>query len=362
MSRRILHTESSTGWGGQEIRILREAEGMRASGHEVFLAVATGGGLIAEARKKGFTVYEMDFKKTSILSALPQLLRIIAKHKIDLVNTHSSSDAWIGGLAGKIMRKKVVRTRHLSTAIRPGLNSRLLYGRLCDFVVTTSSSIIPTIVQQAKISPSNCRCIPTGVDLSLLNVNPEEIRKFRESLNILPEDCLIGTACFVRSWKGIPDFMHAANHLREVKNLKWVVVGGGYVNDYKGIADTLNLRDRFFFTNHLESPFAAIAAMDIFGLFSTQHEGISQACLQAAYLERPLITTTIGGLPEVCLHEETGLIVPPHSPEKIADAVLKLCNQPALRTTYGKNAKRLVLSKFTFKHTLDQMQEVYDLL
>lgn len=362
MSRHILHTESSTGWGGQEMRILREAEGMRAQGHEIIFAVATGGKLITQARQKGFTVYELNFKKTAILSAVPQLLRIIKKHNIDLINTHSSSDAWLGGVAGKLLGKKVIRTRHLSTAIRPGLNSRLLYGRLCDFVVTTSSSIIPMIVHQAKISPANCRCIPTGVDLSLLNVNPEEVKEFRQSLNLSPDDCLVGTACFVRSWKGIPDFMQAANLLREHQNLKWVIVGGGYVDDYKGIAETLNLKDRIFFTNHLESPFAAIAAMDIFGLFSTQHEGISQATLQAAYLERPLITTTIGGLPEVCLNEETGLLVPPHSPEKIAEAVLKLYRAPELRATYGKNAKRLILNKFTFKHTLDQMQEVYDLL
>ena len=90
---KILHTESSNGFGGQEIRILREAIGMRENGHEVVMAIAKGGKLIAKARAKGFTVYELTFKKHASLSTLWHLLRIISKHKIDLVNTHSSMDA-----------------------------------------------------------------------------------------------------------------------------------------------------------------------------------------------------------------------------------------------------------------------------
>ena len=50
---RILHTESSNGWGGQEIRILREAIGMRERGHEIYFAVVKGGKLAIKARRRG---------------------------------------------------------------------------------------------------------------------------------------------------------------------------------------------------------------------------------------------------------------------------------------------------------------------
>jgi hypothetical protein len=115
---RILHTESSSGWGGQEIRILREAEGMRQRGHEVFFAVAKGGGLVENARKKGFVVHEINFKKHFSPLCLFQLMNIIIKHEVDIVNTHSSLDAWLGGIAARICRRKIVRTRHLSTPIQ----------------------------------------------------------------------------------------------------------------------------------------------------------------------------------------------------------------------------------------------------
>lgn len=356
---RIMHTESSNGWGGQEMRILREAEGMRGRGHEIVFAVACGGALAAHARQSGFAVYEVPLKKSKVLPDLFQLLAIIRKHKIDIINTHSSWDAWIGGVAARLSGKKVIRTRHLSTAIRKGVNSFLLYKFLADSVVTTSSMIVPVIQKQARLNSSKVRCIPTGVDPARLQFSQEEVGRFRSSLGLKEGDLLVGTVCVVRSWKGIGDLLQAAVLLRANKRIKWVVVGGGHLQDFLPKLDELRLKEIVTFTGHLDPPYAAIAAMDIFMLLSTANEGISQATLQASYLERPLITTTVGGLPEVCLHGKTGIVVPPFSPVKIAEAVEILGSNPGLRQEYGKSAKSHVVEKFTFQKTLDQMQEVY---
>ncbi len=356
---RILHTESSNGWGGQEMRILRESEGMRVRGYEIVMAVAKGGGLVQKARDAGFTVYEIEFKKRKTPFVLLQLIKILSKHKIDLVNTHSSLDAWLGGVAARATGKKVVRTRHLSTPIRKGLNSRLLYNTLADFVVTTSSRIILPIVKQSGLPADHCRLVATGVESEKLQVGIEEKTAFRKQLGLNEEDCLVGTACIVRSWKGIQDLMKAAHLLRDIKQIKWVIIGGGYVDRYKGLAAELALDGILHFTGHLEDPYAAIAALDMFLLLSTANEGISQACLQAAYLEKPLITTTVGGLPEICRNQDTGILVPPSSPKDVAAAVLSLYDEPEKRKFYGKRAHQLVENKFTMKHTLDQMEQVY---
>ncbi len=356
---RILHTESSNGWGGQEMRILHEAEGMRRRGHEVFLAVTQGGSLASHARESGFVVYEVPLKKSKAIPGFFQLLSIIKKHRIELVNTHSSWDAWLGGIAGRFAGKKVIRTRHLSTSIRKGANSFLLYKALADSVVTTSSAIVPVIQKQAYLPPSRVRCIPTGIDPARLKFFQEDVIRFRNSLGLNEGDLLVGTVCVVRSWKGIEDLLKAAELLRGNKKIKWAVVGGGHIQDYLPKLYELGLDGQVTFTGHLDPPYAAIASMDIFMLLSTANEGISQATLQASYLERPLITTTVGGLPEVCLHEKTGIVVPPFSPEKIAEAVRILGSDPALRRAYGQSGKAHVIEKFTLKKTLDQMEEVY---
>lgn len=359
---RILHTESSNGWGGQEMRILRESIGMRSRGHEVIMAVIKGGGLVFHARKAGFTVFEIDFSKAKAPLVIMQLLKIIKSHKIDFVNTHSSIDAWIGGIAARAAGKKIIRTRHLSASIRKGLNSRFLYNMLADFVVTTSSSIISTIVNQSKISRDRCKLIATGVEPEKFCPDPEKVSAFRKSLGVDEEDCLIGTACIVRSWKGVADFIRAAHLLRDIKQLKWVVIGGGYVESFHELAKNLGLEENLIFTGHLEDPSFALDAIDIFALLSTNNEGISQACLQAAYLEKPLITTTVGGLPEICKQGETGILVPPNSPKEVAAAVLDLHDDPMKRTNMGIKAGALVEKNFTMRHTLNEMEQVYDLL
>jgi glycosyltransferase involved in cell wall biosynthesis len=358
----ILHLEASPGWGGQEMRILLEAEGMRERGHAVILAVMRGGKLIEEARGKGFTVYELNFKRVAWPICLFQLFWIFRKHQIDLVNTHSSLDSWIGGIAARFARRKVVRTRHLSTPVKPGMNSRFVYGRLADFVVTTCASIIPPIAKQSGKSLSLFRSIATGVDPVRIHATEEERKRFRSELGLKEGQFLVGTACFMRSWKGIDDFLEAAFLLRNIPNLKWVVIGGGHVDRFHKKAKELHLDGIVYFTGHLKNPFPALGALDLFTLLSTANEGVSQAILQAAYLAKPLIATPTGGLSEICLEGKTGFQVPVHAPRAVADRVLKLYHDRALCEKLSRQARHLVLEKFTLQHTLDGMEKVYNSL
>ncbi len=358
---RILHLEASPGWGGQEMRILKEACGMRERGHSVVFAVMKRGLLIEQAREEGFAVYEIDFHKAWWLFALIRLLRILCKERIQVVNTHSSLDSWIGGIAARIRGIPVIRTRHLSTPIKPGLNSRLLYGKLADFVVTTCSGIIPMIANQAKRAHSSIRSIPTGVDIKRIEC-AEPPFDLKKALGLAPDSCLIGTACFMRSWKGIGDFLQAAHLLRRETKLRWIVIGGGQEDVYRAKAAELRLGGIVYFTGHLARPIPTIRALDIFALLSTAHEGVSQAILQAAYFEKPLIATLTGGLCEVCLDGKTGICVPRFSPEEVAQAALELMENPELRRNMGQEARKLVLNRFTHGHMLDAMEEVYSKL
>ncbi len=341
------------------MRILREAIGMRERGHTLILGVMQGGALIQKAREQGFIVYELNFHKTRWPLLFFQLLQIFTRHSITLVNTHSSLDSWIGGIAAKAAHIPIVRTRHLSSPIRPGWNSRLLYGTLADFIVTTCSSILPKIIEQSGRPKDSGRSIPTGVDLQKTQSSLIERAEFRQQFSLRPDDLLIGTACFMRSWKGLHDLLQSAHLLRHKTNIHWLFIGGGHEAEYRARAQELQLSATVHFTGHLENPFPALGALDIFTLLSTAHEGVSQAILQAAYLEKPLIATPTGGLKDVCLHELTGLQVAPFSPHQVVQAVLRLQEEPSLRTQFGQAARRRVEKEFTFQTTLDAMEEVY---
>jgi hypothetical protein len=117
---RIAHTESSTGWGGQEIRILTEAEGMLARGHRVMLLTPPLAAIYEAARQRGIPARAMPIEKKRPrgLAAMARWVALEGKN-FDVINTHSSTDAWLTALAAKCSRKAppIVRTRHVSTAV-----------------------------------------------------------------------------------------------------------------------------------------------------------------------------------------------------------------------------------------------------
>ena len=358
----ILHTEASLGWGGQEMRILSEAIGMRERGHTVLFAISPGAQLTIRAREKGFYVEEMPLQLSRMHIGIYQLRKLIKKYHVDIINTHSSSDAWVGGIAARFSGIKVIRTRHLSTAIRPGLNSLALYNWLSDYTVTTCKKVSEKVILQAKLSSDRCSSIPTGVDPKKLQVSTDDVIAFKKKWGIGPLDFVVGTTCVLRSWKGIPTLIEAAKNLKEQPNLKWLIVGSGHAEfGLKKMCSEYGLDKQIIFTGHLENPYTAIAAMDIFALLSTAHEGVSQSTLQAAYLKKPLITTKIGGLPEICVHSKTGYKVQGIGvdAQEVSEYVVKLSQDASLKKKMGEQAQELVLQKFTFESMLDQMESVY---
>jgi glycosyltransferase involved in cell wall biosynthesis len=348
--------ESSPGWGGQEIRIWEESKGLQKKGHKLYFICEKGSPLADHARQQGFPLLEVNFKKRKAFTLFWQCYRFLKKEGIQVINTHSSLDSWIGGIAGRLLGIPIVRTRHLSTPVKKGLNSLLLYNKLTDFVVTTCSEIIPSLSLQSRKELRYFKCIATGVDEKKA-LQDHNVKAFRKKYHIPENVILVGMVCFMRSWKGVDDFIEAAAMTQKDPSIQWIMIGGGHSEKYRKKVQKKGLKN-FIFTGHLTDPLQAIAALDVFCLLSTGHEGISQASLQAALLKKPLVTTSTGGLKEVCLPDKTGIIVPKHAPDKVCEAV-KLLKDATLRRFYGDNGHELVLSKFTFEQTLTQMEKVF---
>ena len=76
---RILHLEASPGWGGQEMRIVKESLGLKKRGHEVFLGVVEKGLLIEKGRENGLEVFPLKLHKKKALAVLFQIMSLIKK-------------------------------------------------------------------------------------------------------------------------------------------------------------------------------------------------------------------------------------------------------------------------------------------
>ena len=148
--RTVLHTESSPGLGGQELRTHSEARWTAERGWRVLLVGQLDGGFVGQARAAGLEALGLRMRGAWDLGAVCTLRRLIRREQVSIVHTHSSVDGWVGGLAARAAGIPVVRTRHVSIRIRRRWNP--VYRRLADRVIT-SGEAIRTLVIESGVDP-----------------------------------------------------------------------------------------------------------------------------------------------------------------------------------------------------------------
>lgn len=355
---RILHTEASTGWGGQEIRILDEAAGFIARGHAVHVAAPAEAPIITAAKQRGIPAHAIPLNKKSAKS-LRALARVIAEFKPTIVVTHSSSDSWLAGAFHRFIhpRPAIVRLRHISAPVARGLQNRWLYGRVPRRVVTTGEAIREMLIERLKLDPSHVVSIPTGTDLS--RFRPGDRIAARRALG-LPEDRpIVGIVATLRSWKG-HRFLIAAMNDPRLADAQLVIVGDGPQDDnLKKQIEELGLRERIRLAGRHDDVVPWLQAFDVFALPSTGNEGVPQALMQAMACELPVVTTHAGAIAELAVDGENALIVPMENAEALAGAIDRLLRERDFGARLGRAARMKVEKNHSTNAMLDAMAEVF---
>ena len=360
----IMHTEASRGWGGQEHRILVEAQTMTQRGHRVLIAASPQGELLPRARRSGLPVFPLAFGGRGNLAALVKLRRLLAQEQVDILNTHSSLDSWIGALAilGRRRRTKLVRTRHLSTPIRTSLPTRWLYQQ-ADATITTGTAIKAIIQQRAQVPAEAVFSIPTGVSLERFSP-PAAVERHRLPCRWPAGMPVIGSVAVLRSWKGHLYLVEALHRLRqEGLQAGLVLVGEG---PYREVIEpkiaALDLQEWVCLTGYQDDVPPWLALMDIVVLASYANEGVPQSLLQAMAMGKPVVGTDCGGIPEIVQPGVNGLLVPPRDSEALAAALAHLLSRPETRQQFGAAGRRLVESCYSLEQMARALEGVYDRL
>lgn len=364
-SLRILHTESSSGLGGQEYRTLHECLGMKARGHRVYLAVQPDSQLSLQAQAAGVSVLTVSMKKTQCLSLIRTFRRWLREHQIDVLNTHGSLDSWTASLAARTLRSCpfIIRTRHKSTAVIPNVRHDLLYRRLPHAVVTTGERIRRDLISRNGLPATRVISIPTGVDLTVFYPRTPD-RALKAQLGIKAECHVLGTVAFLRDYKGIDGLLSAVDMvLKRGREVHCVVVGDGpqraWLEDF---AMRLGIRERVSFVGFREDVHNLLAIFDVFVLNSVTGEGVPQALTQALAMARPVVATNVGCIPEVVRHGETGMLVRPSQPTELAVAITKLLEHETMRTTMGAAGRHAVMQRYSLHGMLNTIERFYGTL
>lgn len=332
---RILHTESSLGWGGQEIRVLTEARGVARRGHEVAIAAPAQSRIYAAAPDYGVPRIALPIARKNaggLLAARSQL----AGTRYDVVNTHSSTDSWLVALACALLRERpaIVRTRHISAPVPRNAATRWLY-RQAVHTVTTGERLRRQVVEETGVDASRVTSIPTGIDLE--RFRPGDRTAARAALG-LPPAFIVGIVATLRSWKGHGHLLEAFAGLAR-EDLQLVIVGDGPQREaLEAKAASLGIAPRVRFAGNQRDVAPWLQAMDLFCLPSYANEGVPQALAQAMACGLPVISTPVGSIDELVDDGRTGVLVPPSDPAALRGAIAALLGDEARRKALGEAA------------------------
>ena len=356
---KILHTESSCGWGGQELRVLNEAAGMLRRGHEVLIAAPTESRIFEEASRHGVPVRALPIRKKTLrgLRAMRELLTSMAP---SVVNTHSSTDTWTVALASVGLRDAppLVRTRHISAPIPNNFTSRWLYRRATASVVTTGEALRLQVIREVGLDADRVTSVPTGIDLERFCAGDR--LEARRALNLPEQGVIIGIVATLRSWKGHRYLVDAmTGQGLEQAHLLIVGDGPGRDNLTAQIAATGQQR-RATMAGNQSDVVPWLRAMDIFVLPSYANEGVPQALMQAMATGIPVVTTAVGAIGELVRPDDTGLVVTPQDVPAIQAALRRLMGDAALRERLAAAALAHVRKHCSQENMLERMEAVFN--
>ena len=345
----IVHTESSLGWGGQELRILAEAQGLARRGHELTLLCPPEARICNEAPAWGLRTVALPLgaKRPAGVLALRRWLR---EHRCDVLSTHSSTDSWLGALATVGKRIPIVRTRHISAPVPRNTLTRWLYGR-ATHIVTAGEALKRDLVERTGAPPERIDSVPTGADPE--RYRPGDKHAARAQLGLPGEATLIGIVATLRSWKGhryLLDALPAGASL--------VIVGDGPQRGALG-TQAASFGERVRFTGNQRDVVPWLQALDIFALPSYANEGVPQALLQAMLAGLPCVTTNVGSISELAIDGVTALVVPPKDVRALRAALERLISDDTLRRRLGEAARQHCVQQFSYERMLDRMEAIY---
>jgi glycosyltransferase involved in cell wall biosynthesis len=134
--------------------------------------------------------------------------------------------------------------------------------------------------------------------------------------------------------------------------------GGGYRRELEARASDLGLGGRVHFTGHRTDIGCVLAGLDVV-VNTSLAESASYAMVEALLMEKGVVASDVGGLPDTVRHRDTGLLVPPANPVALADAVTELLADPGRRREMGRRGREHCLRQFDITATVASVQAVY---
>jgi len=359
---------------GGNIICFRIIEESLRRGYEVIINSPTEGKFTDILREKGIKVYNLDTRRSFRFDNAIKLARIIKKENINLVHSHGPLGVTIlSRLAGWLAVVPVINHAHARDFPSANPAVRLYHylfnwitNRLfCAQVIAVSESTKKIMIKQG-VSADKVKVVYNGIDTDTLRDSVRISIEIRKSFSLNENQRIIGNIGRIDRFKGQHILIESA--LRVVKEFPeavFMIIGedlgraGGYRKELEVLAGDLGIKQSIIFTGYRHDIRDLMNTFDIFVLPSLE-EGLSVAILEAMAAKKAVITTSVGGNPEIVLGGKTGTLVPPKDPDKLADAIIYHLSNPEISKQMGENGYELIKQKFSLSEMLEKIMNIYN--
>jgi len=347
---RILVINSARKFIGEAAHSIALCEGLIRRGFQVVLVCRRGYQLEQEAVKRGIPCYAVRmnsrFNGIHDLLDLLALRRIIEKHRIDIIHCHRGKDHWLAACTRLFTGKTVlVRTRHVLVPVKNHIFNRWLYKRGTDGVIAVSHRAAESL--EGLPLPEKPSVIYAAVDAERFapEKRSEMIRRECGVPEGRPDAPLVGLVGRIQRVKGQSVFLKAAARIcRAVPSARFVIAGRGSEEKRRALRDLAGeegISDHLCILDWMDNIEGLIASLDVGVVASRGSEGSSRITMEYMASGVPVVSTCVGGIPELLEEGKLGFLVEPNDPSALSLSVIRAI----LKTDGTEEKKELAFKK-----------------
>ena len=379
---RILLVDHTAALGGAEFALLRMLREVDAARFDCRVLLFSEGPLVGQLRSAGIPVDILPlsaevaatsryhagralFRFHDLLATAAHVWRVarfLRHHQIDLVHTHSLKSNLIAGLASRLAWKPCIWHLHVRLTddympARLAQLLRFLTRTVPRYLVANSESSLRSVLASGN---RRSWVVYPGIRLQDFPVTPFPSSKAAGSATV-------GIIGRISSTKGQDVFLRAAAQvLQRIPTVRFQVVGSAFFNDLAfdqelhRLVDSLGIAGSVEFIGFVDDVAARLHALDLFVLASTTPEPFGQILVEAMAAGIPVIATDAGGVPEIVVHGQHGLLVSPGDASQLADAIHEQLSHPEKAAEMVRRGRQRVTERFTIERTARDIEAVYE--
>lgn len=228
-------------------------------------------------------------------------------------------------------------------------------------ILGNSSAVVSQLIEREACQPDRVHLIHNGIDLSRYGDNALR-DETRAELDITSTARVAAIVANLIPYKGHADLLRGLHLVRDRLPPNWVLLtigrDDGALNDLQSLSEELGLAPHIRFLGLRRDVPDLLAASDV-GILSSHQEGFSNALIEGMASGLPMVATNVGGNADAVIHDRTGLIVPPHDPQALGNAVADLMADEERARIMGNAGKRRADENYSLASCVGAYETLY---